>query len=105
MVSPPKSPYLAFEPDYASAPGELLETVLRTQGLSQADLAERTGLSAKYLNQIIKRNASVSADTAVLFEAVTGVPADLWARLEADHRSSQAKAEREELLPRVGSVA
>jgi HTH-type transcriptional regulator/antitoxin HigA len=81
--------------DYASPPGELLDSVLEAQGLSQADLADRTGLSTKYVNQLIKRHVTLSADTAVRLEAVTNVPAEIWTRLEADYRAAEARAERQ----------
>lgn len=84
-----------LEVDYASPPGALLDIVLRSQGLTQADLADRTGLSTKYINQLIKRQASLSADTAVRLEAVTNVSAGTWTRLEADFRAAQAHAERQ----------
>jgi len=81
--------------DYASPPGALLESILRVQGLSQSDLADRTGLSTKYVNQLIKHHVTLSAETAVRLEAVTGVAAELWSRLEADYRAAEARAERQ----------
>lgn len=96
--SPIPTAYFDFEPDYASAPGALLDEVLRKLDLTQADLADRTGLSTKYVNQIIKKNVTLSAETAVRLEAVTSVPAETWTRLEADFRASGARAERQETL-------
>jgi HTH-type transcriptional regulator/antitoxin HigA len=90
-----RSPTSELDVDYASPPGALLDTVLKTQGLSQADLADRTGLSTKYINQLIKRHVTLSADTAVRLEAVTSVPAEMWTRLEADYRAGEARAERD----------
>lgn len=91
---PPIPTSIELEVDYASPPGALLDSVLRTQGLTQADLADRTGLSTKYINQVIKRQATLSADTAVKLEAVTGVAATTWTRLEADYRAVLAGQER-----------
>ncbi len=90
----PNSATTELEVEYASPPGALLDSVLRSQGLTQADLADRTGLSTKYINQVIKRQASLSADTAVKLETVTGVPASTWTRLEADYRAVVARGER-----------
>lgn len=87
-----------FKPDYAQPPGALLRAVLDAQDLTQADLADRTGLSAKYVNQIIKLNATLSADTAVRLEAVTGVPAEMWTTLEAEYRAAEARAERSTIV-------
>lgn len=86
--------FLEFDPDYAAAPGALLEVVLRRLDLSQADLADRAGLSTKYVNQLIKGKATLSPAVAVRLESVTGVAAEIWARLEADYRAAEARADR-----------
>lgn len=83
-----------FVPDYASAPGESLRETLDSLGMSQADLARRSGLSPKHINQIIQGVASLSTDTALAFERVTGTPAAFWSNLEANyqlHRTKQAE--------------
>lgn len=72
-----------FAPDWAVAPGDILAEELRSRGMSQTDLAHRTSLSIKHVNQIIKRNASLSADVALAFERALGVPAQVWLRTEA----------------------
>ena len=86
--------YVELEPDYAAAPGDFLDAVLRRLALSQSDLADRTGLSTKYVNQLIKKKAPLSPDTAVRLEAVTGIAAEIWARLEAEFRAAEARAHR-----------
>jgi HTH-type transcriptional regulator/antitoxin HigA len=92
MAVPPGA--VEFRPDYAQPPGALLKAVLDALDLTQSDLADRTGLSTKYVNQIIKLNATLSADTAVRLEAVTRVPAETWTAMEADFRAAEARAER-----------
>ena len=84
-----------FAPDYASAPGESLRQVLESLGMSQADLARRTGTSPKHINQVIQGVAPLSTDTALALERVTGTPAAFWNNLEANyqlHRTKQAEA-------------
>ena len=39
-----------FNPDYAIAPGESLREELEALQMTQAELAERTGLSTKHIN-------------------------------------------------------
>ena len=60
--------------------------------MTQADLAARTGLSTKHVNQIIKRGASVTADTAAQLEYATDVPAEVWAALDARHHALMARS-------------
>ena len=71
----------AFQPDYTVHPGETLRVRLEEVGLSQSDLAVRSGLSAKHVNQIIKGVAPITHETALTLELVTGTPA---APLEQD---------------------
>ncbi len=81
-----------YEPGYETSPGEhLLDELLRL-GISQADLAARTGLSAKHINQIIKGAATVTPETAVQLDLATGTPARQWLTYEANYRSHLATA-------------
>jgi HTH-type transcriptional regulator / antitoxin HigA len=92
----------AAEPDYAIPPGETLRDRLAALEMSQAELATRTGLSTKHVNQILQGVAHISADTAQRLEPVTGIPARLWNRLEADYRSTLARLQqRDDLLSDV----
>jgi HTH-type transcriptional regulator/antitoxin HigA len=90
--------YVEFEPDYAVAPGDFLEAVLRRLDLSQSELADRTGLSTKYINQLVNKKATLSPETAVRLETVTGVAVEIWARLEAEFRAAEARADRAERM-------
>lgn len=86
-----------YEPEHVLPPGATLQEVLDEKGMSQSDLARRTGLSAKHVNQIARGNAAVTAETAILIERATGVPAHVWANLESAyqvHRSRAKDAER-----------
>ena len=82
-----------FAPDWAIEPGTMLSRVLEARGLRQSDLAERTGLSAKHINQVIKNKAPISGDVAIAFERALGAPAVLWLRVMADYEAHES-AER-----------
>src|SRR5881396_148655 len=86
-----------FLPDYAVPPGKTLRETLVTVELSQADLAARTGLSPKHINQIIQGIAPITHETAMILERVTGVPAGVWNRLEAQYREALLRARPREL--------
>lgn len=89
---------LRYEPDYAVAPGRTLRSALAVRGLTQADLAERSGLSLKHINQIAQGIAPITPETALLFERVTDVPARRWNALEAKYREKLARDENHERL-------
>lgn len=75
-----------FRPDYLIPPGETLRDRLAEMNLSQAELAARAGLSAKHVNQIVKGTAPITLETAIALERITGIPASVWNRREADYR-------------------
>jgi len=87
-----------YEPDYAVAPGRTLQETIDALGIDQRELAARTGLSAKHVNQVIKGVAPITQDTAIRLERVTGVPARMWNNLEANYREQLTRiAEKERL--------
>ncbi len=81
----------AYEPDYAVAPGRTLQETIGALEMDQRELAKRTGLSVKHVNQVIKGVASITQDTAIRLERVTGVPARMWNSLEANYRERLAR--------------
>ncbi|KZE64693.1 XRE family transcriptional regulator [Fictibacillus phosphorivorans] len=87
-----------FEPDFIVIPGETLMETIESKGLSQAELAKRTGRPTKTINGIIKGTISITPDTALQFEKVLGVPASFWNNLEKNYRESLALVKESELL-------
>ncbi len=47
----------AYEPDYAVPPGHTLQETIDAMGIDQRELVQRTGLSAKHVNQVINRKS------------------------------------------------
>ena len=80
-----------YEPDYAVAPGEILEETLQSRGMQKIDLAGRCGLSAKQTSLIISGKAPVTPETAINFERVLGISANIWNNLEAKFRLHKAR--------------
>lgn len=80
-----------YEPDYAVVPGETLQETIDALGLSQKELAERTGLTTKTIYLMIKGEAPITAETALLLERVTGVAAVFWSNLESKYRERLAR--------------
>lgn len=87
-----------FLPNYTVLPGEILEEELESRDMSQAQLADRTGLAKKTINEIIKGKASITSETALKFEHVFNQSAQYWLNLEVLHQEAQARiAELERL--------
>ena len=87
-----------YQPDYAVPPGATLKESLEAKGLSQADLAIRTGLAEKTVSQIINGIAPITYETAAKLELVLGTPARFWNACEHSYRESLVRIEEAERL-------
>ncbi|NJK44298.1 MAG: HigA family addiction module antidote protein [Pleurocapsa sp. SU_196_0] len=88
----------ALRPDIAIPPGEFLEETLEAIGMSQAELARRTGRPAQVINEIVKGTKEITADTALQFEKVLDTPAQFWLNLERDYRLVLARIAEQRAL-------
>lgn len=79
--------------DFTSSPGETLEDSIQALGISQVELAERTGLDEKMIEQIIQGVEPISQRTALALERVLRVPARFWLNMEASYRKHLAMQE------------
>ena len=77
-----------------SPPGEMLEEALEERGMTNAELARRTGISQKHISQLINGHVPLSMDVSLQLERVLGIPARLWNSLEFNYRAEQKRAEQ-----------
>ena len=87
-----------YLPDYAVAPGEILDHELDIRGMSQKELANRTGLTTKHLISILNGKSSITPETAIKFERALGMPADYWLNLESHYQETVARLNEDALL-------
>ena len=95
MSNPIQNQYV---PDVVSPPGETLLEILEDRGMSQAELAERTGRPKKTINEIIKGKAALTPETAIQLELVLGTPASFWNNREQNYRDWLARQEERKNL-------
>jgi HTH-type transcriptional regulator/antitoxin HigA len=88
-----------FTPDWALHPGVYLRRLLEDRSIRQAELAERTGLTAKHVNQIVNQSIGVSADVALLLERALGTAPGFWTRAEADYQAQASREKAQQELP------
>lgn len=75
-----------------STPGEiLLEEWLTPMGLTQCALAKAIGVPPRRINEIIKGQRAITADTAVRLAAYFGTDAQSWRNLQAHNDTERAK--------------
>lgn len=82
----------------AIPPGEYLEEVLEELGMTKDELARRMGRPASKLTAIFKGEKSITPETSLQLETVTGVPAHIWSGLESEYQLTQAKNEQAKQL-------
>lgn len=94
---PPLGPVTTPEPLPESlpnlTPGDLIRKELVALGLNQGELAIRTNLSAKHINQVIKNVVPISTDTALRVERATGISATLLTALQARWDAREGRRE------------
>ncbi|MXZ71321.1 MAG: HigA family addiction module antidote protein [Acidobacteria bacterium] len=80
----------------AISPGEmLLEEFLKPLGLRQVEAAQRLGISANRLNEVVLGKRRITADTALRLSRFLKTSPQFWMRLQADwdlHRAAERTA-------------
>ena len=75
-----------YEPNYTATPGKIVSEHMEFLGMDQAELARRSGRSAKLISEIVNGKAPMEPETALQFERVLGLDARIWLNPEASHR-------------------
>ncbi len=74
--------------EYVIAPGDTILELLDANCMSQLDLADKTGINKKTINEIIKGKAPITSSTALKLEYVFNIPASFWNNLESSYREA-----------------
>jgi HTH-type transcriptional regulator / antitoxin HigA len=80
-----------FAPDWLVAPGDTIADLLEERGWTQAELAKRTGFTAKHINQLLKGDAPITQETAAKLEKVLGSTVRFWVGLDTQYREQLAR--------------
>jgi addiction module HigA family antidote len=87
-----------YVPDYVTPPGETLQEILDTIGMSKAELANRIGKTPKTIGEIIKHGAPITPTTAIELEKALGTSASFWNNRERRYRESVARQQEQTRL-------
>lgn len=66
-------------------PGEDLEEKLQEMGMDVSTFSRLANLPESIVRDIMKGEASITADVAIAFEEVTQIPAYMWLRAQHDY--------------------
>lgn len=83
-----KNSLLLLNVAFCIPPGATLEEEIDAMGISQKELAQRTGLTVQTINRIIKGSTPITTDTAQKLAYVTNTSASFWLGLEMDYREA-----------------
>lgn len=83
-------------------PGEvLLEEYLKPMNISQYRLAQEIGVPPRRINEIVKGQRAITADTALRLGAFFGTDAESWINLQSDYELRQAKSKIAKILATI----
>jgi HTH-type transcriptional regulator/antitoxin HigA len=75
-------------------PGFYLSELLADRGWTQRELAERMGRSQSSISRVLSGHYPIGPRLALDLEAVFGLQAESWCRLQADYEVARARAQR-----------
>ncbi len=87
-----------YKPNFAVHPGRTLDDTLEALNITQVELAQRTGLTPKTINEIIKGKNPITPDTAIRLSAVFGTSPTFWNNLQRNYVETLTRLKREENL-------
>ena len=91
MATRTKTPFVLS--DLPIPPGEILEEELEARGMTRRELAARMATDARTVDEIIRGEKAIDAETAVKLANVLGIGVHYWIGLEADYAVASARSE------------
>jgi antitoxin HigA-1 len=89
----------------ANTPGEILRTeFLEPLGLSQNELAIRTGLPRMRVSEIVRGRRKITAETAIAFGHAFEIEPQFWLNLQRDYDLAVETKKRQSLGSRLGKI-
>ncbi len=79
-------------------PGETIADVLEDRGITQAELATRTGMTPAYVSNVIAGKKDISTNFAMALEYALGVPKSFWLNLQANYDAELLELNQEQTI-------
>ncbi|MBR2256062.1 MAG: HigA family addiction module antidote protein [Blautia sp.] len=86
-------------------PGETISDILVERGITQAELAARTGVTPAYVCNVIAGKKDISAKFALALEYALGVSKSFWINLQANYDAELLEASESETITDEERVA
>jgi len=75
-------------------PGEMIKDEIMERGITQRQLAAQMEVSPTVLNEVLNGRRPVSTEYALMLEAVLGIDAGIWLRLQMDYNMQMARKDK-----------
>ena len=79
---------------FPTHPGEVLKDEIEARGITQRQLAKSIGLTYSVVNEILNGRRSLTAKTALMFEAALDIPADALMYLQMKYNMQTARKDK-----------
>lgn len=89
---------MIYAPDFLVHPGESLAEALNDRHMTQGELAIRTWISEKHINQIINGKAPITPETAMKLDTVLSIPSEFWNNLQKNYDETFARLEADKTI-------
>lgn len=89
---------MIYAPNFAVHPGESLAEALDDRHMTQSELAVRTWISEKHINQIINGKAPITPETAMKLDTVLSISSDFWNNLQKNYEETLARLEADKMI-------
>ena len=76
--------------DWISPPGHTIADMLEERNWTQAQLADRLGVSRKHVSELVTGKAAISEANAIKLARVLGSTVGFWLKREACYRAALA---------------
>lgn len=86
-------------------PGETISDILVERGITQAELAARTGVTPAYVCNVISGKKDISAKFALALEYALGVSKSFWINLQANYDAELLEANESETITEEERIA
>jgi len=87
-----------YNPNKAIHPGKTLEDLIESINMTQIDLASRSDLSPKTINEIIQGKSPITPETAIKLSSVFGMSSSFWNNLQNKYVETLARIEENHIL-------
>ena len=79
---------------FPTHPGEVLKDEIEARGITQRQLADSIGLTYSVVNVILNGHRSLTAKTALMFEAALDIPADALMYLQMKYNMQTTRKDK-----------